>query len=828
MTGRSPSGESTPPTVLKFGGTSVEDAAAFERVTEIVRAERRARPVVVVSAMSGVTDALLASVDAASAADLEPHLERHRVVARCLLDAAAAARFEAELEAAREEIGRLLERASQGGGTLPRVRDEVVSFGERLSSSLLAGVLAARDLPASWVDARRCIVTNDVAGRADPDFPETCARARAQLSPLLAAGRIPVLGGFIGASAGGVTTTLGRGGSDYSAALLGAALDAEEIQIWTDVSGVLTADPRVVRNAHTIPTLSYAEASELAYFGAKVLHPKSIQPALVRGIPVRIVNSRAPQDSGTVVAAEAELWPGTVKSIAHKTGITVLQITSARMLGAYGFLRALFEVFDRHRMPVDVVTTSEVSLSLTVEDGAALPAVVAELETLGEVRVEPRRAIICVVGEGLRTTPGIAARVFETIRDINVSLISQGASRVNLTFVVEEGQAREAVTRLHAALLEGPAGRPDRRTAGRGRGRGGRSRSARPPVRPSAGPTALELTRRLIDIPSVSGDEEAVARFLGGQLEQLGYGVEYLESAPGRPGLFATTDAAPRIVFCTHLDTVPPFFASSEDDEFVYGRGACDAKGIIAAQIAAAHRLRAEGIRELALLFVVDEEKGSIGARAANGHPAARQCRWLVVGEPTENKLATGSKGSLRVLLRTDGTGGHSAYPERGRSAIHTLLDVLADVRAIAWPAAPEFGETTCNVGIIGGGAGANVIAPDARAELHIRLVTDAAPVRALLEGAVRGRARIEYLSATPPVRLTAVPGFDTCVVGFTTDVPHLSNWGAPLLVGPGSIHDAHTAGERIAKADLERGVELYVQLARSLHADALATEVRA
>ena len=825
MTGRSPSGESASPTVLKFGGTSVEDAAAFERVAEIVRAERRARPVVVVSAMSGVTDALLASVDAASAADLEPQLERHRRVARGLLDAAAAAGFEAELEGAREEIGRLLARVSQAGSTLPQLRDEVVSYGERLSSSLLAGVLAARDLPATWVDARRCIVTNDVAGRADPDFPETSARARAQLSPLLAAGRIPVLGGFIGASAGGVTTTLGRGGSDYSAALLGAALDAEEIQIWTDVSGVLTADPRVVRNAHTIPTLSYAEASELAYFGAKVLHPKSIQPALVRGIPVRIVNSRAPQDAGTVVAAEAELWPGTVKSIAHKTGITVLQITSARMLGAYGFLRALFEVFDRHRMPVDVVTTCEVSLSLTVEDGDALPAVVAELETLGEVRVEPRRAIICVVGEGLRTTPGIAARVFETIRDINVSLISQGASRVNLTFVVDEGQAREAVTRLHAALLEGAAvERADRRTVGRGK----RSRSRRPAVRQSDRPTAVELTRRLIDIPSVSGDEEPVARFLGGQLEQLGYGVEYLESAPGRPGLFASTDAAPRIVFCTHLDTVPPFFASSEDDEFVYGRGACDAKGIIAAQIAAAHRLRAEGIRELALLFVVDEERGSIGARAANGHPAARQCRWLVVGEPTENKLATGSKGSLRVLLRTDGTGGHSAYPERGRSAIHTLLDVLEDVRAIAWPAAPEFGETTCNIGIIGGGAGANVIAPDARAELHIRLVTDAAPVRALLEGAVRGRARIEYLSATPPVRLTALPGFDTCVVGFTTDVPHLSNWGAPLLVGPGSIHDAHTAGERIAKADLERGVELYVQLARTLHADAVATEVRA
>src|SRR5881296_2125118 len=216
------------------------------------------------------------------------------------------------------------------------------------------------------------------------------------------------------------------------------------VQIWTDVSGVLTADPRVVRGARTIPSLSYAEAAELAYFGAKVLHPKTTQPAMDRGIPLRICNSRAPEDPGgsTLVTAAADVWPGTVKSIAHKTGITVLQITSARMLGAYGFLRALFEVFDRHKMPVDVVTTSEVSLSLTVEDGAGLPAVVNELETLGEVRVEPRRAIICVVGEGLRTTPGIAARVFETIRDINVSLISQGASRVNLTFIVDDGQAR--------------------------------------------------------------------------------------------------------------------------------------------------------------------------------------------------------------------------------------------------------------------------------------------------------------------------------------------------------------------------------------------------
>ena len=776
-------------TVLKFGGTSVEDAAAFERVTGIVRARAALRPVIVVSALSRVTDALVASVDTGDARALEPHLERHREIARRLLGAAAGAAFQADVARAREEIGRLLERARAEPALVPRLRDEVLSYGERLSSALLAAVLAEAGLPATCVDARRCVATDEAFGRAVPDVPETERRCRAELTPLIEGARIPVLGGYIGASRGGVTTTLGRGGSDYTAALVGAVLGAGEIQIWTDVPGVLTADPRVVPGARTIPNLSYAEASELAYFGAKVLHPRTIQPALARRIPVRIVNSRAPDHPGTLVSAEAELWPGTVKSIAHKGGITVLQITSARMLGAYGFLRTLFEVFERHKMPVDVVTTSEVSLSVTVEDGTELAAVIEELQTLGEVRVERGRAVICVVGEGLRTTPGIAARVFETIRDINVSLISQGASRVNLTFVVEEGQARETVARLHAALLEGVAAEGERLPP--------------PAVRLSDRPTPVELTRRLVDIPSVSGQEQAVTDFLGPYLEQLGFEVEVLDGVPGRPGLFATTGAPPRVVFSTHLDTVPPYFASSEDEEFVYGRGACDAKGIIAAQVTAAARLRAEGVRELGLLFVVDEEMGSAGARAANLHRRAGDCRWLIDGEPTENKLAVGSKGALRVTLRAEGTGGHSAYPERGRSAIHALVEALAAVRALAWPKDAYFGETTCNIGVIAGGAGANVIAPDARAELHIRLVGDPAPVRRLLEGAVAGRARIEYLSVTPPVRLTAVPGFEQCVVGFATDVPQLSNWGTALLLGPGSIHDAHTPRERIAKAEL-------------------------
>jgi aspartate kinase len=309
--------------------------------------------------------------------------------------------------------------------------------------------LNQRGVEARQVDARRCIITDEEHTCAAPLMRETFAHTQNELRPLLESGVVPVLGGFIGATTQGVTTTLGRGGSDYTAALIGAALNVDEIQIWTDVTGVLTADPRVVPEAQTIERLSYSEAAELAYFGAKVLHPKTIQPAIENSIPVRICNSRLPHERGTVVGPQSETSPRTIKAIAHKTGVTIVQITSARMLGAYGFLRALFEVFERHRTAVDVVTTSEVSVSLSLDEAGALPAIVEELEQLGTVGTEKGRAIICVVGEGLRGTPGIAGRVFSTISDINVSLISQGASSINFTFVIEEERVKEAVTRLH-------------------------------------------------------------------------------------------------------------------------------------------------------------------------------------------------------------------------------------------------------------------------------------------------------------------------------------------------------------------------------------------
>ena len=435
--------------VMKFGGTSVADAAAFENVARIVAAESDASPVVVVSAMTGVTDGLLSAMPSS----LDAIFQRHLAVAKELLPQSEASRFGGFVKCAEDQLRELLYAIAKTPARRKILQDAIVSFGEILSSTLLAEVLNRYGVQARQVDARRCIITDDQHTCAAPLLAETFSCTQNELRPLIEAGVVPVLGGFIGATVDGTTTTLGRGGSDYTAALIGAALNAREIQIWTDVTGVLTADPRVVPAAQTIERLSYSEAAELAYFGAKVLHPKTIQPAIENSIPVRICNSRAPQERGTLVGPETEMSARTVKAIAHKTGVTTVQITSARMLGAYGFLRALFEVFDRHRTVVDVVTTSEVSVSLSLDDDSALPQIVEELEQLGTVRVEKGRAIICVVGEGLRGTPGIAARVFSTISDINVTLISQGASSINFTFAIEEERVKEAVTRLHEAFF---------------------------------------------------------------------------------------------------------------------------------------------------------------------------------------------------------------------------------------------------------------------------------------------------------------------------------------------------------------------------------------
>ena len=446
--------------VMKFGGTSVADAPAFENVARIVATQREASPVVVVSAMSGVTDRLLAATTIASVrnaqeaiASLEELFDRHHREAKQLLASHEAEVFSERVENAAAHVGELLTNIERNPSEFKALQDGVVSTGETLSSTLLAEVLKHHGITAQQVDARRCIITDDEYTSASPLMDETFSATQNELRPSLENKIVPVLGGFIASTTSGATTTLGRGGSDYTAALIGAALDVDEIQIWTDVTGVLTADPRVVPEAQTIERLSYSEAAELAYFGAKVLHPKTIQPAIESCIPVRICNSHAPHERGTLVGPQTETSPRTLKAIAHKSGVTTVQITSARMLGAYGFLRALFEVFERHRTVVDVVTTSEVSVSLSLDDDSTLPEIVKELRKLGTVSVEKGLAIICVVGEGLQGRPGIAAKVFSTISDINVSLISQGASRINFTFAIEEARVNEAVRRLHEAFF---------------------------------------------------------------------------------------------------------------------------------------------------------------------------------------------------------------------------------------------------------------------------------------------------------------------------------------------------------------------------------------
>ena len=441
---------------MKFGGTSVGDVAAFERVFGIVSAQIDKNPVVVVSAMTKVTDALLNAFEIAKKGEIEnailsldEHFERHAQVARDLTGDAHQKLFQIELDFAAKELSDLLMRVSRRSLPLAMLKDAIVSYGEQLSSRLLAEVLKSKNIAARQMDSRRLIVTDDEYGAAVPVWDETEKLIKIELETLIKAGEVPILGGFIAASRSGETTTLGRGGSDYSAALVAAALRARELQIWTDVTGVMTCDPRICSEARTIPILSYEEAAELAYFGAKVLHPKTIQPAVDYSIPIRVCNTFEPEIVGTMVLAESGEAPNKIKSIAHKKNITILRISSARMLGSYGFMSALFQVFERYRTVIDVISTSEVSVALTLDNTASLENIVGELKRLGETQVEPNFAVICVVGEGLRSSSGLASKIFSTISNINISLISHGASSVNLTFVVKEDVAGEVIKRLH-------------------------------------------------------------------------------------------------------------------------------------------------------------------------------------------------------------------------------------------------------------------------------------------------------------------------------------------------------------------------------------------
>ncbi len=449
--------------VMKFGGTSVGDAKAIERAVGIVRDRLLQRPVVVVSAMARVTDQLLQMARAAGAGDRKTALtlarelrERHYNTAGELLGTALFTQFHSDLGAEFEELEELLRGIAAVGELTPRTTDHVASFGEVLSSKLVTAALSAHEIESTLVDARDCIVTDDAFTRAAPAFEDTNAKLREILQPLLDEGRVPVMGGFIGSTRAGITTTIGRGGSDFSASIIGAGLGAERIEIWTDVDGMMTTDPNLCPDAHRIKVISFDEAAELAYFGAKVLHPATVLPAIQKNIPVYILNSRNSSCEGTRITARAPHCKNFFKAIAAKKRITIVDVAAPRMLLAHGFLKSIFEAFDRHRIPVDVVSTSEVSVSLTVDSNESIPALAADLARLADVKYEGRKAIVCLVGENLREIPGIAAHVFGELSDVKIRMISQGASEINLTFVIDEDQVPTVVQRLHKAFFADP------------------------------------------------------------------------------------------------------------------------------------------------------------------------------------------------------------------------------------------------------------------------------------------------------------------------------------------------------------------------------------
>ncbi len=457
--------------VMKFGGTSVADRAAIERLIAIIRAARQAAiqpesadwrgPVVVVSALAGATDRLLGIAAEAAAGDVEGAVgniralcERHVDVAGVIPRPDERTEVEAFLRREFAELERIVGALGVLREVTPRWLDAIASVGEVASSRIVAAALTSHNLSASWVDARQAMVTTADHGQAVPLLAETTAALARSVDPPLAAREVPVIGGFVGASSSGLTTTLGRGGSDYSAAVIGACLGASEIQIWTDVDGMLTADPRIVSGVQVVPHLSFSEASELAYFGAKVLHPATIQPAVGQNIPVRILNSRRPLDaSGTLITRDRPAADRPLTAVASKTGVTVVDMTSTRMLMAHGFLRRIFEVFEQFRTPVDVVTTSEVSVSVTVDDTRRLPDIIDRLREVADVTREDGMAIICAVGDGLQRDPAFVSELMAALGGVPVRMVSQAAARRNITLVINEADLPATLARVHVRFF---------------------------------------------------------------------------------------------------------------------------------------------------------------------------------------------------------------------------------------------------------------------------------------------------------------------------------------------------------------------------------------
>jgi aspartate kinase len=447
--------------VCKFGGTSVADAGAIRRAGDIIREKVPRQPVVVVSALAGVTNALLSVAEQSSTGQLIKALSgvedlRARHIRECdaLLDGDAA-EIIAQVNSHFDELAALANALNTLGHATPRSLDAIAAIGERCASLMAVAAFRRMGIDAVHVDARTVMKTDSAFTRAEPETDAIAAAAREHIIPIVRTRRIPVMGGFVGSTDEGITTTLGRGGGDYSAALVGAAIQAEAIEIWTDVDGMLTSDPRVVPDARLIEEIRFDEASELAYFGAKVLHPATIAPAVKLGIPVFIFNSRRPQGKGTRITFDAPRRA--VTAIAGKTGVTILRIRSTRMLLAHGFLREIFDAFARNRTAVDVVATSEVSVSVTVDDLSHLDDLLHDLSALGDVSTERNRGIVVLVGADLGSSSPSMARALTALGDIRVHMLSLSATRTNLTLLVDGDSVQEAMRRLHGAFFSAGA-----------------------------------------------------------------------------------------------------------------------------------------------------------------------------------------------------------------------------------------------------------------------------------------------------------------------------------------------------------------------------------
>jgi aspartate kinase len=440
--------------VMKFGGTSVESRDAIARVTSIVQKHQHRRPIVVVSAMGKTTNKLLAAAQEAAsgrrdqALTIVDELRGQHLTHGLAIAGSAAADLDRFIRTHFDWLDELVKGLSVVGELSDRSKDAIASVGERLSSLVVSFAFRAAGMDTQHVDSRRVILTDARFTQAQPLFEETYAMLAEYVRPI-AEHSVVVMGGFIAATKDGLTTTLGRGGSDYSAAIVGAGVQAEEIQIWTDVDGMLTADPRIIPGGYRVKSISFAEAAEMAFFGAKVLHPATILPAVEKNIPVVILNSKRPELDGTRITLEAAPCANPVKSISCKRAITIVNIRSTRMLMAHGFLRRIFEIFDRYETSVDMLSTSEVSVSLTLDNAEYLAAIKEEVRQFAEVTVEEKQAIVCLVGENIRHTPGIAGRAFQVLADKNIRMISQGASLLNLGFVIADQDLTSAVSALH-------------------------------------------------------------------------------------------------------------------------------------------------------------------------------------------------------------------------------------------------------------------------------------------------------------------------------------------------------------------------------------------